>query len=734
MEPAFEYRPSNFMFVPTAACQAACRYCFGPNRGETVAREVADKALDFMERIAPEEESVRVTFHGGEPLLAGSEFYEYILPKLQQRFGRRLCLSMQSNLIAMDERMAQLIRDYRIAVGTSIDGDEAMCDEQRGKGYYAANERGRSLLLQYGVEASRICTFTHESAGEAERIFRHFAGGLRSGIPYALHGAVRALGCEPDAYTVTVEDMTKIMLDTQAAYKQNMRQTRVSTLDSMAKGCFEGEGHTCTFFPCLGRFAAIAPDGSAYSCQRFCGHEEFSLGNVKHDLTESMILESAAYRTLRAKQEGAKMACGTCVHFPYCSGGCLYNMFASGTEKDPYCEAYRAVFDEISRDMALEMGYLMTKRITPEQAPLLQMAGDQPHPYDLEINEQRMRQASRWGRYSHGASAALERYKKNRANGLNKLYLHVTFDCPLRCGHCYADGGGSDMSEMPAGAALNIIEEAQQSLFRAVVVTGGEPLVHTEIDAMLSGIKHIALKGMRLILRTSLGFKTPDERLKVMCEAFQEVVVSVDGDEASHDARRGAGRYALTVNNLERIKEMGFIRRAGVCATLTKIQREGKEGKAVEALCERLGIENVRFRPILPLGRAEGAPTDADFLCIDENEKKRPFRPRFSCGLGQNLYVEPDGGVYPCYAWCGTDKRLGNLMKDRLDDITGSVPFRELSVHDVDTNEKCRECEVRYLCGGMCKAWSKNKQNLDSGDFDCTARKAAYTHLAGMLE
>ena len=53
----------------------------------------------------------------------------------------------------MDERMASLIRDYRITVGTSADGDEALCDAQRGKGYYAANERGRSLLRQKGVDS-----------------------------------------------------------------------------------------------------------------------------------------------------------------------------------------------------------------------------------------------------------------------------------------------------------------------------------------------------------------------------------------------------------------------------------------------------------------------------------------------------------------------------------------------------------------------------------------------------
>ena len=65
-EPSFH--PSNFILIPTAACQASCVYCFGPNRGETMSRRIADGALAFMARIAPAESSVHVTFHGGEPL------------------------------------------------------------------------------------------------------------------------------------------------------------------------------------------------------------------------------------------------------------------------------------------------------------------------------------------------------------------------------------------------------------------------------------------------------------------------------------------------------------------------------------------------------------------------------------------------------------------------------------------------------------------------------------------
>ncbi len=728
------FRPSNFMLVPTAACQASCTDCVAPNRGDAMPPSVADSALDFLARIAPAEGRVYVTFHGGEPLLAGYEYYEYVLPKLQALFGKRLRLSMQTNLLALDERMADLIQSWRIAVGTSTDGDASLCDAQRGAGYLAANESGRALLERRGVPVSRICTLTHASAGEAARVFHYYAGEPPlTGIPYALHGAVRALGRQPDDTTVSTEDMTRLLLDTLAAYRKHIAQTRVTTLDGMAKGCFDGEGHICTFFPCLGRFAAVASDGGVYSCQRFCGHTEFMFGNVLDGPTEDDILQSAAYRTLLDKQQGAEAACAGCMHFAYCSGGCLYNMFASGTDKDPYCEAYRTAFDTIARDMTIEMGGLMTGRTAPENTPLLQMAGDIPHPYDRAMNDQRLRQAISWGRYPYGASQSLERYKKNRVRELNKLYLHITFDCPLRCKHCYAEGGDRDMREMPANAVLEIVREARDALFSSVVITGGEPLVHSEIGAILTALSDIELKGMRLILRTSLGFEISDTRLNAMCETFPEIVVSVDGDETSHDERRGAGRYAQTVANLERVRDMGHIGRIGVCATLSKTQREGPEGEAVNDLCKRLGIASIRFRSVLPLGRASAAKPDESFLCVDESDQNRPFRPRFSCGLGQNLYVEPDGGAYPCYVWCGQEKRLGNLLNERLSDILESAEFYELALHDVDANEKCRTCDVRYLCGGICKAWTNDKRNIDSGDFDCKARKAAFERLADIL-
>ena len=63
----------QFMVVPSLACPARCGYCFGPHHGPIMSPEVADAAVAFIARIATETgmDRVRVTFHGGEPLMAG---------------------------------------------------------------------------------------------------------------------------------------------------------------------------------------------------------------------------------------------------------------------------------------------------------------------------------------------------------------------------------------------------------------------------------------------------------------------------------------------------------------------------------------------------------------------------------------------------------------------------------------------------------------------------------------
>ena len=84
----------------------------------------------------PPDEIIDITFHGGEPLIAGFKWYQRNLPLLQERFGERLRLHMQSNLWLLDGDFCKLFRNYHLSLGTSLDGPEHINDLQRSAGYF----------------------------------------------------------------------------------------------------------------------------------------------------------------------------------------------------------------------------------------------------------------------------------------------------------------------------------------------------------------------------------------------------------------------------------------------------------------------------------------------------------------------------------------------------------------------------------------------------------------------
>ena len=63
-----EFAPRRFMLLPTMACQASCRYCFAQKTGAVMSLPTAEAAMDFIDRIAPGDGDIWLTFHGGDGL------------------------------------------------------------------------------------------------------------------------------------------------------------------------------------------------------------------------------------------------------------------------------------------------------------------------------------------------------------------------------------------------------------------------------------------------------------------------------------------------------------------------------------------------------------------------------------------------------------------------------------------------------------------------------------------
>jgi uncharacterized protein len=320
---------------------------------------------------------------------------------------------------------------------------------------------------------------------------------------------------------------------------------------------------------------------------------------------------------------------------------------------------------------------------------------------------------------------------------LHKLYLHLTLACPLHCTHCYAQAGPAEQQAFfSVEETTRLCQEAARLGFQKLILTGGEPLVHPQRERLLQALGELrpGLQPTLTTLCTSLAVRMDDELAERLLSAAGKIAVSVDGDRPSHDARRGPGSYDLMLQNLKLLANHrsqhagnGYAR-ISLSSRLSVEQIHGEAGQSVQALASDFGLGQVKFRPVQPLGRALESglecPPEPWWGHMDPLDViAEGYGPIASCGIGQSLCVEPDGSAYPCYAWQGPKGYLGNVKESCLEAVVHSSAYRELSAHTVDSNRRCQECTVRYLCGGACRSWNRRPftapGDLDEAPADC---------------
>jgi uncharacterized protein len=728
--------------------------------------DIVVAAVDWLNSLG-ENEPLEIIFHGGEPLAVGAGFFRQALPLLKNGLSRQqVRFSIQSNLWLLDEELCELFREHRVSIGTSLDGPGPINDAQRGSGHFWRTMSGIDLARVHGLEVGCICTFTAQSAPKFEQIFDFF---VREQLNFTVHAAVPPLRSRADdRWPISPRDYGELLVGLLEHYLKNLHKIRIPTLDVLCRSVSSQQGGICTFNDCLGKYLCLGPQGEIYPCQRFGGLPEFSMGNVLDADARSDLSSSRVWREFAAWENQVDSECGDCPYLRICRGGCPYNRLAaspgrfSPSPRDPYCLAYRRIFDEIVERSAEEFFVednlrSLVERKKPSfrsRGRLLSIMNDDPHPHEVTRHARRAVAAAilaetgspkeSSGKFEVlGLTDHVERTEiklaefhdrlKKPGDVLGNLYLHVTFACPLSCSHCYARAGPERIEHLPVPETLKACREGARLGFRHVVITGGEPLAHPQRDTLLDGLaesRH-GLKPSLVVMRTALAMRMDRHLVRRVGRSADQVVVSIDGDRETHDRRRGRGSYDLVVSNLRALVGVSGAAELSIAAVLPQRLIDGPPGESVRGLAAELGIRRVRFRPVLPIGRAETLEPETSPESLwghirPDEILAHGFNPMMTCGIGHNLYVEPDGSAFPCYAWHGPRWKIGvSGLSSGLSELTDSEAFRGLRRHNVNSNRRCRSCTLRYLCGGACRAWNRQSMleqvDLDAPPADCSA-------------
>lgn len=184
--PAAAKNPVVLLLKPTGdSCNMACDYCYEALR-QRESGKIDIMSIEEMRRcvanaLAAPSQIREIYLHGGEPLLAGKDFFRAFVKAVRSaRNGSAICIGVQTNGVLIDAEWIDIFRDGEMKIGVSLDGDSAINGMHRlnlgGRPTYQHVRQAIDMLHECGIEFGVIGVFSKEIAliqNAPEKILDH---------------------------------------------------------------------------------------------------------------------------------------------------------------------------------------------------------------------------------------------------------------------------------------------------------------------------------------------------------------------------------------------------------------------------------------------------------------------------------------------------------------------------------------------------------------------------------
>ena len=242
-------------------------------------------------------DSFSIAFQGGEPMLAGLDFFrrandfaKRVLPD-----GLRLSLSIQTNATLVTREAAKFFADEGWLVGASVDGPAEIHDAHRrtpdGRGTHAEALGGINALKEAGCDYNVLTLVTKSNVDAPKKIYRYVRD---------------ELGGKWQQYTDYLEGIStrqwdRFLCGVLDAWLEDGDMGRVSVrnIDAALSYAALGRAEQCLFANRCDGHVVVERNGDVYPCDFFVAKETL-LGNIMErewgELRESRVAQEFAAR------------------------------------------------------------------------------------------------------------------------------------------------------------------------------------------------------------------------------------------------------------------------------------------------------------------------------------------------------------------------------------------------------------------------------------------------------
>jgi mycofactocin radical SAM maturase len=301
------------------------------------------------------------------------------------------------------------------------------------------------------------------------------------------------------------------------------------------------------------------------------------------------------------------------------------------------------------------------------------------------------------------------------------LTWELTYACNLQCVHCLSSSGQRDDRELSTAEAKRVLDELREMQVFYINIGGGEPMVRRDFFELL---EYAIGSGIGVKFSTNGAFIDQEKARRLAALDYLDIQISLDGtDEATNDAVRGVGSYALARRAMDNLRDAGFgpfkisvvvtrhnvsqldefKRLADSYGAQLRITRLRPSGRGADTWHE-LHPTNAQQREIYEwlLAHGENVLTGDSFFHL--NALGDPLPGLNMCGAGRVVcLIDPIGDVYACPFVIHEEFRAGNVRDAGFAAIWKTSDLFT-SLREPQSAGACASCGSFDSCQGGCMA------------------------------
>lgn len=318
-------------------------------------------------------------WHGGEPLLAGIDFYKKAVA-LQKKYaeGREVENSIQTNGLLVNREWCDFFRDNNFLVGISIDGPEDIHDAHRfdagGQPTFARVMKAIETMYRSRVEYNTLSTVNVHSEGRGHEVYRF----LRQISVFMQFLPVAELVSDgfiqsPDKeraqiapWSVSARGFGQFMCDIFDDWVvSDVGERYVQLFDATLANYVGVQPSICSLCETCGTGLTVEHNGDVYACDHFV-YPEYRLGNIHTDSLSDLAYCDRQFEFGVLKRSSLPHQCRHCKYYFLCRGECPKHRFIKDST-DEYglnilCDGYKMFFEHTEPYMQRMKALLLEKK------------------------------------------------------------------------------------------------------------------------------------------------------------------------------------------------------------------------------------------------------------------------------------------------------------------------------------------------------------------------------------